>query len=111
MNFKIYLPDEISSENCPVVLNNYTIRVYDNIPVANSSSTFTDYYINSHYLVKVGSESFESVIPVCLDSSNFTTDYYYRNDFPSILFIFLILLIVCFYIPFRCMTRFIRRWN
>lgn len=87
MNYMIYLPDDVSSKFV-TVYNKDTIRVYDTQPEFNSTSTYTDYFINSHYLKKSGSESFTNIIPVTVDNSYITTDFYYRNDFPQIMFIF-----------------------
>ena len=110
MNFKIYLPKEVNSTKCAIVYDKDTIRVYDSQPEINSSTSYSDFFINSHYIEKVGSESFSEVIPVCLDSSNFTTDVYYRNDFDSILVIFLIFLLILFYFPYIIISRLFGRW-
>lgn len=108
----IYLPiEDFSSYNCYVVYDKDTIRAYKTQPQLNNTSDYDDFYINSHYLIKSGTQnfSFVSSVPVCLDDSLFTNDIYYRNDMPSILLMFLILCIFCFYIPFKVVVRFFKK--
>ena len=106
---KIYVPD--LSYKCFVVRNDSTIRAYKEIPRNNSDIEYRDYYYNSNYLFQDGIQSFSNytTLPVCLDSNLLTSDFYYRNDFPSILIMFLILSIFCFYIPIKVFLRLIRR--
>ena len=107
---KIYVPD-LTSYKCYVVRNDSTIRAYKEIPQNNSDIEYRDYYYNSNYLFQDGIQSFSSytTLPVCLDSNLLTDDFYYRNDFDSILVMFLILSIFCFYIPIKVFLRLIRR--
>lgn len=103
----IYLPD--TSSSCNVVLDSNTIRSYSTTPEINSSSDYTDYFINSHYISKSGTENFSDSIPVCM-TDNFTTNVFYRNDIDSILLIFFILLLVCFLFPYKIISRIFGRW-
>ena len=105
---KVYLPT-FTSNNCIVIRDKDTIRVYDILPVYDSYSNYTDYYINSNYLSKTGQE-FITEVPVCENNNNFTTDYYYRNDLDKILIIFLIIGIVTIVIPLKIVTRAFGRW-
>lgn len=105
---KVYLPN-ISNENCIVILDKDTIRVYDSLPVSDSYVNYTDYYINSHYLEKTGRE-FINIVPSCENINNFTDDYYYRNDLADILLIFLILAIFIVILPFKIISRAFGRW-
>ena len=106
---KVYLPS-FTSSNCIVILDKDTIRVYDNLPSSTGISyTFTDYYINSHYLKKTGSEVLD-LIPSCETQTNFTTDVYYRNDFADILFIVFVFFIFVIYMPYRIISRAFGRW-
>ena len=107
---KIYVPD-LTSYKCYVVRNDSTIRAYKEIPRNNSDIEYRDYYYNSNYLYQDGIQSFSNytTLPVCLDSNFLTNDFYYRNDFDSILVMFLILSIFCFYIPIKVFLRLIRR--
>lgn len=106
---KIYLPS--TDYACYYMINNNTIRAYENTPRMNSSSNYTDYYINSHYLYTNGTQTWGSysTLPVCM-GSEFTTNVFYRNDIDSILIIFFIILLICFYFPYRIISRAFGRW-
>lgn len=95
---KIYLPNELTENQCAFVYDKDTIRVFEEIPTENSTIDFTDYYINSNYLSKKGKYTFSTELPSCLNNTDFTTDYYYRNDFDRILIIFFIILFIVYYI-------------
>lgn len=109
---KIYVPD-LENYECFVVRDEEVIRSYEEIPTYNSTINYRDYYINSNYIFNDGVQQFSnySTLPSCLDKSNLTSDVYYRNDFDSILVIFLILSIFCFYIPIKIFMRLFRRFN
>ena len=111
---KIYLPIEnISDYKCYSVLDKDTIRAYVQQPKIDSSSQYVDFYINSHYLQKSGTQSWgqwNNTLPVCLSSSSITNDVYYRNDFDSILIIFLVLFIFIICLPYKIMSRAFGRW-
>lgn len=109
---KIYVPDN-TSYKCFVVRDETTIRAYKEVPRKNSDIEYRDYFYNSNYLYQDGEQSFGnySVLPVCLDNSVITTDFYYRNDLPSILFIFFIFSLFCIYIPLKLFMRLFRRFN
>lgn len=107
---KIYVPD-LENYKCFVVLDETTLRAYEEIPQRNEYVNYRDYFYNSNYLYQDGVQSFGnySTLPICLDNSVLTTEVYYRNDFDSILIIFLIMSIFCFLIPIKLFIRFIRR--
>lgn len=106
----IYVPDK-ENYSCFVVRNSDTIRAYKQKPTYNSNIDYRDYYVNSNYMYQDGNQQFSSYItlPVCLNNSELTNNVYYRNDFDSILIIFLILSIFCFLIPIKVFLRFFRR--
>ena len=108
----IYVPD-LENYRCFVVRNESTIRAYKTIPVNNSDVSYRDYFYNSNYLYQDGVQSFGpySTLPICLDNSNLTNNVYYRNDFDSILVIFLIMFIFCFYLPLKIFVRLFRRFQ
>lgn len=108
----IYVPD-IENYKCFVVRNESTIRAYKQIPSHNSDIAYRDYYYTSNYLYQDGIQSFSqyTTLPTCLDSSVITTSPYYRNDFDSILIIFLIMCIFCFLIPLKIFVRLFRRFQ
>jgi hypothetical protein len=109
----IYLPiDNVNVFACYSVLDKDTIRAYRSQPQIDSSSEYVDFYINSHYLQKTGIQSWgqwNSSLPTCLSADSITTDYYYRNDFPDILLIFIIFAIVGIYLPFKLISRIFRK--
>lgn len=106
----IYVPD--SNYACYVVQSEGVIRAYEETPRNNITSDYRDYYIKSNYIYKDGSQSFSqyATLPVCLESSVITDNYHYRNDFDSILIIFFIMSIFCFYIPIKVFSRLFRRF-
>lgn len=106
----IYVPD-LTNYKCFVVQSEGVIRAYEEIPTYNSNIIYRDYYIKSNYIFKDGSQNFGnySTLPICLSSSVLTDKVEYRNDFDSILIIFLIMCIFCFYIPISLFKRIFRR--
>lgn len=111
----IYLPVEnVNDFACYSVYNNDTIRAYYTMPQVNSSSNYKDFYINSHYLEKEGTQNFNSYnqyLPSCISKENITNNYYYRNDFASSLFIFTIFAIFGILIPIKIFVRLFRRFD
>ena len=109
----IYLPiDNVNDFACYSIYDKDTVRAYYTKPALDSSSNYVDFYINSHYLQKTGTQSWgqwNSSLPTCLSSDSITTDYYYRNDFPDILLIFIIFAIVGIYLPFKLISRIFRK--
>ena len=92
----IYVPN-LEKYKCFVVQNNETIRAYKEMPRVNSNIDYRDYYVNSHYMYKDGTQQFGNYnanIPTCIASNELTDSYYNRNDFDSIIVIFMCL--VCF---------------
>lgn len=108
---KVYVPS-YTNGNCATVYSSNTLRVFDSVPANSTTITYTDYFLNSHYLSRTGSYSFDSseLLPSCISSDNISTDYWYRNDFDSILVILFILLIICIYFPIRLISRIFGRW-
>lgn len=108
----IYVPD-LTNYQCFVVRSEDVIRAYKQVPYNNSTIEYRDYYFNSNYLYQDGVQTFSqyTTLPVCLDNTKLTTEVYYRNDFDSILTIFLIMSIFCFLIPIKIFTRLFRRFK
>ena len=111
----IYLPVEnVNDFACYSVIDKDTIRAYRTQPQIDSSSEYVDFYINSHYLEKTGTQSWgqwSSNLPICTSKDSFTNNYYYRNDFPSSLFIFTIFAIFGIMIPIKIFVRLFRRFD
>lgn len=108
---KVYVPS-YSNNNCAYIYSSDIIRVYDSQPQNGRTVTYIDYYIKSSYISNTGSTTFNqySTLPTCISTSNITTDYWYRNDFDKILVILFIILILCFYFPYRIISRLFGRW-
>ena len=108
----IYVP-ELENYKCYVVQSEGVIRGYEEIPTNNATINYRDYYINSDYIYRDGSQTFNSytTIPTCLSSDTLTNEVYYRTDFDSILIIFLIMCIFCFVLPLKIFLRFFRRFQ
>lgn len=109
----IYLPiDNVNDFACYSIYDKDTVRAYYTMPSLDSSSNYVDFFVNSHYLQKTGIQSWgqwNSSLPICLSSDSITTDFYYRNDFPDILLIFIIFAIVGIYLPFKLISRIFRK--
>lgn len=106
---KIYVPD--LSYKCFIVYSEGVIRAYEKVPQNNQEIKYRDYYINSSYIYRDGTQSFGSYYstPTCLASDVVTDNVYYRNDFDKILVIFLIMSIFCFYIPIKVFSKLFKK--
>ncbi len=107
---KIYMPD-ITNYKCFVVQSEDIIRAYETIPRNNTNINYRDYYINSDYIYRDGTQSFSqyTTLPVCLSSNVVTDDFYYRLDFDKILLIFTIIVIFGILIPLKIFSRIFKR--
>ena len=111
----IYLPvNNINDFACYSIIDKDTIRAYVTMPQINSSSNYTDFYVNSHYLQKQGIQEwshYTQYLPTCINNDIITNNYYYRNDFCSSLFIFTIFAIFGIMIPIKIFVRLFRRFD
>lgn len=107
---KIYVPEK-ERYKCYVVQSEGVIRGYEEIPKNNTTINYRDYYINSDYIFRDGHQTFgtNSTLPFCLSADIITDDYYYRLDFYKILIMFLIISIVCIYIPLKIFFKIFKR--
>ena len=109
----IFLPvEQVSDFACYSIRNGDVIRAYKTMPQINSESDYVDFYINSHYLEVEGTQSWGSYttnLPVCIANNSITNEVYYRNDFPDILLTFFLLVIICFYVPFKLFMRLFKK--
>lgn len=105
----IYVPD--LTYKCFVVQSEGVIRAYEKVPSNNQEVNYRDYYINSNYIYRDGTQSFGTYYstPTCLSSSVLSDSVYYRNDFDKILIIFLIMSIFCFYIPIKVFSKLFKK--
>lgn len=107
----LYVPS-YTNNNCVVYYSEGVIRVYDTTPTANSSINYREYFSNSHYDYRDGVQQFGNfyTAPTCINHNQLTTNVYYRNDLDSILVCFIIIIIFCFYFPYRLISRMFGRW-
>ena len=114
----VYVPaDNISDYKCYEFIDRHTIRAYLDTPTYNSNIRFQDIYLDmEYYMTGVGttwfwwnSESSHANLPSCIQNSRLTNEVYYRNDFDKSLIIFVILAIICLYLPFRLFMKLFKR--
>lgn len=107
----VYVPSNAC--NCVSIVNNSQLRCYLDTPRQNTTVRYIDFYYNSHYLEQEGTQTFSQYttsLPVCINNNNITNNVMYRNDLDSILICFLIILLICFYFPYRIISRAFGRW-
>lgn len=100
---KIYLPSEYVNSSCKVINNGY-IRAYTNSNLTN----YVDIYVNQDYMIREGYNSY-GYSGQCDTINTYTDDFYYRVDFPDILFMLLVFVLFCIYLPFRIIRRFYKK--
>lgn len=100
---KIYLPTEYVNSSCKVINNGY-IRAYTN----SSLTEYVDIYINQDYMLREGTNNY-GYTGLCDTINTYTDDFYYRTDFPNILFMFLVFVLFAIYIPFNIIRRFYKK--
>lgn len=105
----IYLPNEVESTNCAYVYDKDTIRVYEEVPRANATINYTDYFINSDYISRTGSSTFNNwqtgISYDCISYTNFSTNLIYRVDLFKILIVTFILIFVCWFMISKLYRR------
>lgn len=94
---KVYIPTDYLN-NCNVIYPTF-IRSFTN----DSKTEWVDIYPKMNYSIQKGSGT--SSIVECNTINDFTDDYFYRIDFDSILVIFFIISILCFYFPYHIFSR------
>ena len=102
---KLYVPDY--NNECVVVLDKDTIRVFDTIN--SSSNSYTDYYVNSHYMSKKG--VFGYVDLECLDSNSISSVPIYRNDIFDIIFVGLAFIFVGYFFISKLIRTIFLGWR
>lgn len=110
---KLYLPIEVNSNQCPVVVSDGHIRVYDKIPNGTTQNNvhYTDFYIRENYLQTENTTNWSSYTTQnCVDREQFTTDFWYRPDIDKSLICFFIIAIVCLWLPYKIISRVFGRW-
>ena len=104
----IYVPTDLNNNNfCYTFVNTDILREYKTINL-NQENNYTDFNTGNHYS-SFNSKEYLSIQPSCIDHNSLTNDFYYRNDFSHILVIFIIMLFIIFYIPYKIILRFYRK--
>lgn len=102
---KVYIPSAYLNSPCKIQNNGY-IRAYTNTQLTQ----YVDIYYQNNYALKQGQSNY-SYTGVCDTINEYTDDFYYRNDFDSILIGFSILSIFIIFIPLKIVSKlFIKRW-
>lgn len=110
---KIYLPIEVNSNQCAVVVSDGHVRVYSSKPngTTQTNVTYTDFYIRENYLQTNGTTNWNQYSTQnCVDHTQFVTDEWFRPDIWQSLLCFFIIAIVCLYLPFKIFSRIFGRW-
>lgn len=110
---KLYLPIEVNENQCPVVVSDGHIRVYNSIPNGSSQTNvqYWDFYVRENYLESTSTTNFSSYTNYnCLDSEQFTTDFWYRPDIWQSLICFVIIGGIGIYLPYKIISRLFGRW-
>lgn len=109
---KIYVPQDTTYNKCYIIQSEGVIRGFSQVPSYNTTINYRDYYINSSYIYRDNSQTFGnySTLPVCLSTNDLTNNVFYRNDIDKIMVTFIILLIICFYFPYKIISRMFGRW-
>lgn len=109
-NAKIYLPVTITNNNCAYISNNDVIRVFNNRG-SNQYISFTDYYINDHYITNTGTTYVGNNFNYnCISTDRFTTDFLHRFDLPDIIIIFVFIVLFFIWFPYKIVSRALGRW-
>lgn len=110
-----YLPTDYINSNYSYYISTdyYQVRTNNNC-YSQYSSTYCDcynIYFNNDYLV---SDTYfcniNSNVNGILSSSSFTDDFYYRLDFDKICVIFMTIVILCYFLAFKPISRLFGRW-
>lgn len=100
----IYVPT-INESSCYYFDNNTTIIELDSNLSPNSLYNAKHISLDNHYNTYYK----EIIVPNnfnCLNHNILTTNYYYRNDLPDIIIIFLFIMLGIIYIPYKLASRF-----
>lgn len=106
MEDKLYVPN-YKENQCVVVLDKDTIRVFDSIN--GEYNSYTDYYVNSHYMNKRGVVGI--VDENCINSNEISTIPMYRNDIFEIIFISLAFIFVGYFFISKLIRTIFLGWR
>lgn len=103
-----YLPTEQINEEYFYEISNDVIVIFKNCE--NDECQCNDVYTNMNYMT---SDDYTCYIQdnIFTDSSNFTDNFYYRQDFDKIMILFYLMAFFVIYCPIIIITRFFRRFS
>lgn len=105
---KTYLYEDLINAEYYYTFNNDNIIIFkdcnNNQCTCVKVFTNNDYFRSQDYSCTLDQEHI-------IDYTMFTSDFYYRNDFVSILIIFFILTFFIIWCPIKIILRFFKRFN
>lgn len=110
---KIYLPIEVNSNQCPVMVSDGHIRIYDRIPNGTNQNNvhYYDFYLRDNYVQNDGYVDYSYYTNYnCMNTNQFTTDKWYRTDIWQSLLCFVIIGGIGIYLPYKIISRLFGRW-
>lgn len=110
----LYLPDSVDFDsNCVIVLDNYTARVYEQLPSdSNFDGSYTDYALDNHYISYYGLSN-QTDYPSqssCYPTSQLTHNIIDRTDFLDIFIIGTGIFLITFLCFYKLLTYLFRGW-
>lgn len=102
---KLYVPNYVNQ--CVIVLDKDTIRVFDSIDSPQNS--YTDYYVNSHYMSKTGLYGYVDLD--CLPTDSISSIPIYRNDIFDIIFVGLAFIFVGYFFISKLIRTIFLGWR
>lgn len=110
----LYLPSSVDFESsCVLVLDNYTARVYNELPSSSDfTGSYTDYALDNHYLEYFGLDSDSSSLSdsSCYPVENLTHNIIDRTDFLDIFVIGTGLFLITFLLFYKLLSYLFRGW-
>lgn len=109
---KVYVPN-YDSNDCVVIRDSNTIRVYDSTPTYNSTIAYKDYFLHSNYYSVSGVSQFTqySTIPTCVPHSDLTSEYGYSVDFPVSCICALCIIFLGYFLISKCVRTVFVDWR
>lgn len=108
----VYVPyDNKNDYSCYTLYDSNTIRAYKHSPQVSANNEYIDFYINSHYISKMGFQYIETTeeLPLCISNENITNDYWYRFDISHIVVVVSFFLFFIF-LTLKVISRLFGRW-
>ena len=108
----LYVPDDLPYNACYVLQNNYTLRVYDEVPRANSTIDYIDVALDNHYIYRDGTQTFSTytTIPTCIVSDRITNSWIYRTDIFEIMGVIVIIVVILYFCLSKPIKWLFRGW-